>query len=275
MAITRQLASRPNIVLLIADDIPRNMLATYGAEHNLSHAIDSLAREGAAFDVAYTTAPLCTPSRFSVLTGLYAANASSITAHRPWNMVGFNTFLTGQEPTVAHRLRTAGYATGFVGKYHLGFPLPEAQRKGRATFGGGGRGLGYADFVDVVKRYGGFEHVGAVWGGNKQTAQSPHNPEWMAAQAVTFMRGAVGEAPPRPFFLYFAGTVPHTPFLLPLSIKVDITRTPAGQVGCHRALPLLATARRPAAPTPAVSCYPHRCPTSPPGKRRATSCSRS
>eukprot|EP00966_Prymnesium_polylepis_P109007 2522666-Prymnesium_polylepis.1 len=50
----------------------------------------------------------------------------------------------------------------------------------------------------------------------------------MAAQAVVFMRRAVAE--PRPFFLYFAGTVPHTPFLLPTSLKVDVTRTPAGAV---------------------------------------------
>ena len=47
---------------------------------------------------------LCTPARFSLLTGRFAANASSIVAHRPWNYVGFNTFLTRAEPTVAEVL---------------------------------------------------------------------------------------------------------------------------------------------------------------------------
>ena len=105
------MALRPNILLIIADDIPRNMLGTYGNQGGLSPYIDSLARDGLAFERAYTTAPLCTPSRFSLLTGRYASNASSIPAHRPWNMVGFNTFLTGSEETIAHRLRRASTMT--------------------------------------------------------------------------------------------------------------------------------------------------------------------
>ena len=162
----------PNIVLVVADDIPRNMMPTYGAQHNLSPHIESLARDGVAFDRAYTTAPLCTPSRFGLLTGRFASNASSITAHRPWNAVGFNTFLTGVEPTIAHALRKRGYATGFAGKYHLGFPLPAHLRKGRATFGGGGRGLDYEQLSEAVRKYGGFDETLAVWGGNKQTERS-------------------------------------------------------------------------------------------------------
>ena len=224
------MSNRPNLALIIADDIPRNMLGAYGADHGLAPNLDSLAKEGLTFERAYTTAPLCTPSRFSLLTGRYASNASSITAHRPWNLVAFNTFLTGSEPTIAHRLKRSGYSTCFVGKYHLGFPLPKNQRRGRATFGGGGRGLGYSEISDVVRTYGGFEETPAVWGGNKQTAQSPHNPEWMAAQAAAFIQRAAKESPAKPFFLYFAGTVPHTPFSLPASFEVNVTRTPAGIV---------------------------------------------
>ena len=222
---------RPNIVLIVADDIPRNMLGAYGAGGGLSPNLDALARDGLTFSRAYTTAPLCTPSRFSLLTGRYASNASSITAHRPWNLVGFNAFLTGAEPTVAHRLRRSGYSTCFVGKYHLGFPLPKNQRRGRASFGGSGRGLGYKDIAEAVKTYGGFDEVPAVWGGNKQTAQSPHNPEWMAAEGAAFVRRATApSAGGKPFFLYFAGTVPHSPFSLPASFEVNVTRTPAGAV---------------------------------------------
>lgn len=222
--------ARPNIALIIADDVPRNMLGAYGAGHGLSPHLDKLARDGIVFDRAYTTAPLCTPSRFALLTGRYASNASSIIAHRPWNLVGFNTFLTGTEPTIAHRLQRAGYATCFVGKYHLGFPLPKTQSRGRARWGGSGRGLSYTDIVGVVRTYGGFEDIPAVWGGNKQTAQSPHNPEWMAAMAAQFVQRATSAADKKPFFLYFAGTVPHSPFALPASFEVNVTRTPAGPV---------------------------------------------
>ena len=222
--------SRPaNIVLVVADDVPRNMLRAYGAQNmNLAPNIDGLASDGVTFERAYTTAPLCTPSRFGLLTGRFASNASSITAHRPWNSVGFNTFLTGVEPTIAQALRDKGYATAFSGKYHLGFPLPAHLRKGRSTFGGGGRGLDYEQVCDVVRKYGGFERTLAVWGGNKQTEKSPHNPEWMAAGAVEFIGDAARRA--QPFFLFFAGTVPHAPFSMPASLQVNVSRTPSGDV---------------------------------------------
>ena len=191
----------PNVVLVVADDVPRNMLSTYGAQNSLSPHIESLAREGVAFDRAYTAAPLCTPSRFGLLTGRFASNASSITVHRPWNLVGFNTFLNGVE-TIAHALRRHGYLTAFSGKYHLGFPLPAKGRKGSATFGGHGWGMDYEQLSEAVRTYGGFARTLAVWGGNRQTEKSPHNPEWMAAGAAEF----IGEAALRrqPFFLYLS-----------------------------------------------------------------------
>ena len=164
--------------------------------------------------------------RFSLLTGRYASNASSIVARRPWSIVGFNTFLTGAEPTIAHALRPLGYRTGFVGKYHLGFPLPPSQRRGRASFGGSGRGLSYDQLADAVRRHGGFDEAAAVWGGNRQTAKSPHHPEWMAAEACAFVRRAVGAG--RRFFLYFAPTLPHAPFSLPDSLLANVSITPAG-----------------------------------------------
>ena len=160
----------PNIVLAVSDDIPRNAHGAYGAAHGLSPNIDSLAREGVTFTRAYTTTPLCTPARFSLLTGRFAANASSIVAHRPWNYVGFNTFLTRAEPTVAEVLAARrNYTCGFVGKYHLGFPLPQKRPGARAQFVGGARGLKYDQIVGYVRANGGFEWASAVWGSNRQT----------------------------------------------------------------------------------------------------------
>ena len=104
------------IVLIVLDDVPRNSLSFYGARHGLTPNMDALSHDSVTFDSAFTTAPLCTPSRFSILTGRHAANASSITTHRPWNVVGFNTFLTGRETTLAHALRNKGYGSCFVGK---------------------------------------------------------------------------------------------------------------------------------------------------------------
>ena len=96
-----------DILLIVLDDLPRNMLTSYGATHGLAPNLDSIANEGITFKNAFTTSPLCTPARYSLLTGRYAANASSIVSNRPWRMVGFNSFLNGREPTLASELRTA------------------------------------------------------------------------------------------------------------------------------------------------------------------------
>jgi arylsulfatase len=145
-------------------------------------------------------------------------------------MVGFNTFLTGAVPTLAHRLRAVGYATVFVGKYHLGFPLKPrgAAAARRAAFGGGGRGLTHAELATAVSKYAGFETVEALWGGNKQTADFPHHPEYMAARAAAAMGRA--QAASRPWFVYFAPTVPHAPFSLPHSFLANTSLTPQGSV---------------------------------------------
>ena len=219
----------PNVLLVVADDIPRNMLATYGATHRLSPAIDSLSRTGLVLDQAYTPAPLCTPARFSLLTGRYAANASSIRAKYPWNLVGFNTFLTGEAETMAHRLREVGYLTVLVGKYHLGFPSRlHSAGKQRTAFNGNGAELSYDELLAAVRNNSGFETVEALWGANWQMAQVPHHPEYMAERATASMRKA--SATGRPWFVYFAGTVPHQPFSLPDALLANLSLTPNGLV---------------------------------------------
>ena len=226
--------SRPHdILLIVLDDVPRAAHTAYGAPHRLTPHLDALSAEGVTFDHAFTTAPLCTPARWSLLTGRHAANASSIVSHRPWNLVGFNTFLNGHEPTMAHELSRAGFSTGLFGKYHLGFPMPKRFQTGRATFGGSGRGLTHADMVRAVCEHGGFEEAPALFGGNKQTAEAAHHPEWMAQQAVAFLDRA--HTARRRAFVYFAPTLPHAPFTLPGSLLANASHTPAGWVAADPA----------------------------------------
>lgn len=107
---------RPNIVLILADDVGYGDLGCYGATKVKTPNLDRLAREGARFTDAHATASVCTPTRFALLTGRYA-----------WRQPGTG-IAPGDSPllinpdtvTLASALKSAGYATALVGKWHLG-----------------------------------------------------------------------------------------------------------------------------------------------------------
>lgn len=110
-------APRPNIIFILADDIGYGDLGCYGATRVKTPHVDRLAREGLRFTDAHSTASVCTPTRYSFLTGQYA-----------WRNPAGMAILPGDAPlaidpktiTVPVLLRRTGYTTGIVGKWHLG-----------------------------------------------------------------------------------------------------------------------------------------------------------
>src|SRR5687767_13708624 len=104
-------SSRPNIVLIIADDLAWDDLGAFGHPTLRTPHIDRLAREGMRFTRAYVTASSCSPSRASLITGRYPHNTDAEQLHWP---------LPAGQTTVCEPLRAAGYWTGAAGKWHLG-----------------------------------------------------------------------------------------------------------------------------------------------------------
>ncbi len=113
-------ADKPNIIVIIADDLGYGDLSCYGAKSVQTPAIDRLAQEGVRFTSGYCTASTCTPTRFSLLTGTYAFRQSG-TGIAPPN--GPSIIKPGTE-TVPAILKRAGYATAAIGKWHLGLGDP-------------------------------------------------------------------------------------------------------------------------------------------------------
>lgn len=102
---------RPNILLMLSDDIRWNALSCMGHPHIKTPHIDQLAQEGVLFENTFCTTSLCSPSRASILSGLYAH------AHGVTNNF---TEYPADMPTFPRQLQAAGYQTAYVGKYHMG-----------------------------------------------------------------------------------------------------------------------------------------------------------
>ena len=238
---------RPNIVIIYADDLDFHELGVTGGRV-LTPNIDRLANGGMRFDRAYVTSPICTPSRYSLLTGRFAGRSPALMAsgarvgsrdHRDPVRIEWNTYLEAGETSIARVLRDNGYATGMVGKWHLGIddeaaegslPLPPQGTLKQVEVS---ERLRDADrrIRDNVASSSGFDYVASLcaknlgamtksWG--LPQALAVHNVDWVTHGAVEFIE----QQQAGPFFLYLATTVPHAPRHGPT--EADVHATPAG-----------------------------------------------
>ena len=136
---------RPNIVFILADDLGAHDVRCFGSTFHETPNIDRLAARGVKFTNAYAASPLCSPTRSSILAGVYPARSgiTSPSCHLPQvqlvkklavgnpNMKALNadslTRLKSEYFTLAETLHEAGYATAHFGKWHLGHNLPQNQ----------------------------------------------------------------------------------------------------------------------------------------------------
>lgn len=172
----------PNIVLIYADDLGYGDVSSYGATRVETPHIDRLAREGVRFTDAHSPSATCTPSRFAMLTGEYA-----------WRRPG-TSIARGDAPliippdttTLADILKAAGYATGVVGKWHLGLgPAGGADWNGEIAPGPLELGFDYAYLLPATG-----DRVPTVYVENHRTVGlDPADPI-----AVSFA-GKVGDEP--------------------------------------------------------------------------------
>jgi N-acetylglucosamine-6-sulfatase len=104
---------RPNILLVIVDDLRFDDFGAAGHPFALTPHIDRIAREGAQFKNFFAVTPLCSPSRANILTGLQTRHHGILdnTDRSP---------RSHELPTFARTLRASGYNTGFIGKWHMG-----------------------------------------------------------------------------------------------------------------------------------------------------------
>ena len=113
---TNLFADKPNIIFILVDDLGRQDLGCYGSTFYETPNIDSLASNGVKFNNAYVAHPRCVPSRFAIFSGVYPVRYGvpgfKIKEYKNTLPLKLNTF--------AEHLKTAGYSTAYIGKWHLG-----------------------------------------------------------------------------------------------------------------------------------------------------------
>ena len=197
---------RPNIVLMVADDLGYGDVGFNGSVQIGTPHLDRLAREGVVFTEGYVSAPVCSPSRAGFLTGRnqprfgYDNNLAE-------NQPGFDPEYAGlptTERTIADRLNPLGYVSGLIGKWHLGTrPQFHPLRRGFDEFWG---------FLGGGHSYFPTEPTGRPYDAPIECSYGTPRPityitDDIGSEAVGFIRRHAQS----PFFLYVAFNAPHTP----------------------------------------------------------------
>ena len=200
------MASKPNILLVLADDMGFSDIGCYGSEIETPH-IDRLASGGVRFSQFYNTAR-CSPSRASMLTGLHPHQTGIGILTKDDRPHGYPGSLNDRCVTVAEILSEAGYATSLVGKWHLASNIREANhawptRRGFDHFYG--TLAGSCSYYQPASLTRGERNVEA-----EATAQTNYYyTDAIAQEACAFVRDQAQIK--RPFFMYVAFTAPHWP----------------------------------------------------------------
>ena len=205
--------TRPNIVLVLADDLGYGDIGAYGQRLMKTPVLDRLAAEGLRFTEAYAGAPVCAPSRCSLLTGLHSGHAT--VRQNPFD--GPQGSLTARDTTFAEPLKAVGYRTALYGKW--GFGPQEAGQPSHPNERGFDDFYGYIDhdhahayYPEQLWHNGALEDVP----GNADGGRRTFAPDLFADRAVEFITST-----DEPFLLYYAPNLPHAPSDVPDTSEYD------------------------------------------------------
>ncbi len=199
---------KPNIIIIMADDLGYGDLGCYGSEAIATPSIDRLARGGVKLTSFFSSGPVCSPSRAGLLTGRYPPRTGVpyvfFPSENPLVTIPLHTYfrlppgMDTDEITLGQAIKSAGYATGCIGKWHLG-----DKEKYRPHHRGFDYyfGLLYSNDMTPLKLYRNDEVV----------EQHPVDQNYLTRKYTEEALGFIKENRDRPFFLYLAHTFPHIP----------------------------------------------------------------
>lgn len=211
---------RPNLVVILADDLGYGDLSAFGAKEIRTPNIDALVAAGLRFDNFYANSPVCSPSRAALLTGRYPDTVGvpgviREDARDSWG------HLSPQARLLPELLRRARYDTALVGKWHLGLAPPNLpDRRGFRLFRGF-LGDMMDDYVTHLRR-----GVNYMREGRRPVSPRGHATDLFTRWAVEYLDGRRRSR--QPFFLYLAYNAPHVPLQPPPEFVERVRRREPG-----------------------------------------------
>ena len=207
-------SEKPNIIVILCDDLGYGDLACYGHPHIKTPNLDQMAEEGIRFTDFYSTAPVCSPSRVGLLTGRSPNRAGVYDWIPPGNRKRPDrrdqVHLRKSEITAPQLLQRAGYATAMAGKWHCNskFNVPEQPQPGDAGF----------DHWLATHNNAAPSHANPknfVRNGKPVGETEGYSCQLVATEGIKWMKSHLSENVSQPFFLYLAFHEPHEPVASP------------------------------------------------------------
>ena len=208
--------SKPNIILIVADDLGWGDVGYNGQKYIKTPQIDQLAKEGMIFNNFYAGSTVCGPSRASLITGKHTGH-SSVRENPRWTANGLPVDLSLTDVTVAEELKRAGYTTGIIGKWGLGENLGSGvpNKQGFDYFYGFNRHkVAHHHYPDSIWENDTYK---PIKGNNWKKKQGQFVQDLFTEKAKEFVVSNKSE----PFFLYLAYTTPHYELTVPEESKAD------------------------------------------------------
>ncbi|HQZ08160.1 MAG TPA: sulfatase-like hydrolase/transferase [Burkholderiaceae bacterium] len=233
---------RPNIIFIVADDLGYADLGCYGGRNAsfgaVSPEIDKLAYSGLRFTEGYANSPVCSPTRFALMTARYQYRLRGA-AEEPISSRAAGSAALGlpaQHPTLPSLLQGSGYRTALVGKWHLGFPPHFGPlRSGYDEFFG--LLAGGADYFTHCNSTGKHD----LYLGDQAHEEAGYMTDLISQRAIDFVdRMATGAKGDKPFFLSLHHTAPHWPWEtrgdadVPAQISNNLFHLDGGNVDTYR-----------------------------------------
>lgn len=183
--------ARPNILFIVGDDMGYADVGLHGCKDIPTPNLDALAASGVKFTNGYVSGPYCSPTRAGLLTGRYQTRFG-----HEFNPGKADTGLPVSETTIANRLKTAGYATGLVGKWHLG--ATEAMHP---------QSRGFDEFYGFLGGAHSYFDAGGIMRGKEPVKELDYTTDAFGREACAFIE----KHKTAPWFLYLAFNAVHTP----------------------------------------------------------------